>query len=83
MPLTGFAIAARNVETEVNGPLANPDLVGVLGTAPSQDVLPPLLLGELTGGAGLERSDGVGWLSARAQVVRRRERQSCLDPAAA
>lgn len=83
MSLTGSAIAPRNVETEVDSPLADPDLVGVLRTSPSQDVLPPLFLGELAGGAGLQRSDGIGWLSARAQVVRRRERQSCLDPAAA
>lgn len=74
MSLTGFAIVPRNVETEVDSPLADPDLVGVLRTSPSQDVLPPLLFGLLAGRAGVESCDRVGGLSARAKVVHRRER---------
>ena len=83
MPLTGFAISPRNVESEVNSPLADPNLVSVLGTAPREDVLPPLFLSELAGRAGLERSDRVCGLSAREQVGCRRKGQTCLDPAAA
>lgn len=83
MPLSGFAISPRNIHAKVNSPLADANLVRMLAAPPSEDVLPPLFFGELASRAGLERSDGVGGFSARAQVVRRRECQPCLDPVAA
>lgn len=83
MPSTGFAISPRNVHAEFDSPFADPHLVGMLRTAPQEDVVPPLRLSELADLAGFKRGDGVLRLSAREQVLRRRECYLCLDPAAA